>query len=72
MAHLVVVGTHSTNGVAEIHSDLLRRRVLKAASLRGSNCAPHMLPRSTVTPTTLLPRGPVSDRLPAIKLEVRP
>ena len=29
MAHLAVVGTHSTNGVAEIHSDLLRSRVLK-------------------------------------------
>ena len=28
MAHLAVVGTHSTNGVAEIHSDLLRSRVL--------------------------------------------
>jgi starch phosphorylase len=28
MAHLAVVGTHSTNGVAEIHSDLLRTRVL--------------------------------------------
>src|SRR5262249_16209861 len=29
MAHLAVVGTHSTNGVAEIHSDLLRTKVLK-------------------------------------------
>jgi glycogen phosphorylase len=29
MAHLAVVGTHSTNGVAEIHSGLLRSRVLK-------------------------------------------
>ena len=29
MAHLAVVGTHSTNGVAEIHSELLRTRVLK-------------------------------------------
>jgi glycogen phosphorylase len=29
MAHLAVVGTHSTNGVAEIHSDLLKSRVLK-------------------------------------------
>lgn len=29
MAHLAVVGTHSTNGVAEIHTDLLRTRVLK-------------------------------------------
>ena len=28
MAHLAVVGSHSTNGVAEIHSDLLRSRVL--------------------------------------------
>jgi starch phosphorylase len=28
MAHLAVVGSHSTNGVAEIHSDLLRTRVL--------------------------------------------
>jgi starch phosphorylase len=28
MAHLAVVGTHSTNGVAEIHSDLLRSSVL--------------------------------------------
>jgi starch phosphorylase len=28
MAHLAVVGTHSTNGVAEIHSHLLRTRVL--------------------------------------------
>jgi starch phosphorylase len=28
MAHLAVVGTHSTNGVAEIHSELLRTRVL--------------------------------------------
>jgi starch phosphorylase len=28
MAHLAVVGTHSTNGVARIHSDLLRTRVL--------------------------------------------
>jgi len=29
MAHLAVVGSHSTNGVAEIHSDLLRSHVLK-------------------------------------------
>jgi starch phosphorylase len=29
MAHLAVVGTHSTNGVAKIHSDLLRTSVLK-------------------------------------------
>ena len=28
MAHLAVVGSHSTNGVAEIHSDLLRTNVL--------------------------------------------
>jgi starch phosphorylase len=29
MAHLAVVGTHSTNGVAEIHSHLLRTSLLK-------------------------------------------
>jgi starch phosphorylase len=29
MAHLAVVGTHSTNGVAEIHTDLLKSRVLR-------------------------------------------
>jgi starch phosphorylase len=29
MAHLAVVGTHSTNGVANIHSNLLRTHVLK-------------------------------------------
>jgi starch phosphorylase len=29
MAHLAVVGTHSINGVAEIHSSLLRSRVLR-------------------------------------------
>jgi len=29
MAHLAVVGSHSTNGVAQIHSDLLRTRVLR-------------------------------------------
>ncbi|MCI0359375.1 MAG: glycogen/starch/alpha-glucan phosphorylase [Planctomycetaceae bacterium] len=28
MAHLAIVGTHSTNGVAQIHSDLLRSRVV--------------------------------------------
>ena len=28
MAHLAVVGTHSTNGVAEIHTRLLRTRLL--------------------------------------------
>lgn len=28
MAHLAIVGTHSTNGVARIHSDLLRTRVV--------------------------------------------
>jgi starch phosphorylase len=29
MAHLAIIGTHSTNGVAEIHSELLRTRVCK-------------------------------------------
>ncbi len=29
MAHLAIVGTHSTNGVAEIHSELLRSRLVK-------------------------------------------
>jgi starch phosphorylase len=29
MAHLAIVGTHSTNGVAAIHSELLRTRVVK-------------------------------------------
>ena len=29
MAHLAVIGTHTTNGVAKIHSDLLRTRVLR-------------------------------------------
>ncbi len=29
MAHLAIVGTHSTNGVAAIHSELLRRTVVK-------------------------------------------
>jgi starch phosphorylase len=29
MAHLAIIGTHSTNGVAQIHSDLLRSRVVK-------------------------------------------
>ncbi len=29
MANLAIVGTHSTNGVAQIHSDLLRTRVVK-------------------------------------------
>jgi starch phosphorylase len=29
MAHLAVVGTHSTNGVAELHSNLLRTHVLR-------------------------------------------
>ncbi len=29
MAHLAVVGSHSTNGVAEIHSNLLRQTTLK-------------------------------------------
>jgi starch phosphorylase len=29
MAHMAVVGTHSTNGVAAIHSELLRTRTLK-------------------------------------------
>jgi len=29
MAHLAIVGTHSTNGVAQIHSELLRTRTVK-------------------------------------------
>jgi starch phosphorylase len=29
MAHLAIVGSHSTNGVAAIHSELLRRRTVK-------------------------------------------
>ncbi|MBS0171035.1 MAG: glycogen/starch/alpha-glucan phosphorylase [Nitrospira sp.] len=29
MAHLAIVGSHSTNGVSAIHSELLRRRVVK-------------------------------------------
>ncbi len=28
MAHLAIVGSHSTNGVAEIHSDLLKKTVV--------------------------------------------
>src|SRR5277367_3188082 len=28
MAHLAICGTHSTNGVAQIHSDLLRTRLV--------------------------------------------
>jgi glycogen phosphorylase len=32
MANLAVVGSHSTNGVAQIHSDLLRTRVLRDLS----------------------------------------
>ena len=35
MAHLAVVGSHSTNGVAEIHSDLLRTRVLRDCGTMG-------------------------------------
>jgi starch phosphorylase len=30
MTHLAIVGTHSTNGVAQIHSDLLRTRLVSA------------------------------------------
>ena len=29
MAHLAIVGSHSTNGVAAIHSELLRTTVVK-------------------------------------------
>src|SRR5262249_59880720 len=29
MAHLAIVGSHSTNGVAAIHSELLRTRTVK-------------------------------------------
>ena len=45
MAHLAVVGTHSTNGVAEIHSDLLQHAACSRTSPRCSRSG------STTRPT---------------------
>src|SRR5262249_9286282 len=62
MAHLAVVGTHSTNGVSEIHSDLLRSHVLRDFA----DCFPERFNNKTngVTPRRwLLTANPWLSRL---------
>ena len=66
MAHLAVVGSHSVNGVAELHTELLKRDVLRDFAEmypeRFNNKTNGVTPRRWLLPATRASRALITER----------